>query len=259
MTVRIAITVDTSGLTRLLSSLRASEIPTAARNILNDVAREVVQREREEIKRVFNRPTPLIQNSPRVKTLAKPESLMSEVWLKDVFRSGTQSWSGDPVFRALTPHIPGFPNTRMQKGMEGWLKNAGLMKAGEWLMPARGYPLDRYGNVTGAQAQKMLADVRAYRGVAGMPGATLARNRKYVWGTKQAGGGHTVKGIWTTKGRRGGRHYQLDKLMMVVVSGAPTYAKRFRFHDVGRLYAERIIPRLARLAIEHSIRRRHGQ
>lgn len=240
-----AVTVDTSVLRQRLASLRSTEIPTAMRNVINDVAFDTRKRMVEQIEAIFNRPTPIVKKVPRVLRKATKTNPTAELWLSDYFAGK----GGIDVANALFHHMTGGPRTRKRKGMERWLEIQGFITSSEWLVPSRSLKLDSYGNVPGHLAQKMLADVGAFRGAAGFTATTSKRKRKYFWLGGRAYG-NRIKGIFT---KQGGTLLP----QMVVVSTTPRYAKRFRWDSIARTHAARVTGRFASREIAAAIGRRN--
>jgi hypothetical protein len=241
------VTVDARNLERRLAVLRKTEIPSAIRNTLNDLAKDCRQMVVTEIPRVFDRPIPLVKSMPRyVKTNNK--ELQSKLYLTG-FSKGDKyaaaSWS-------FLPHIPGEPDTRRPKGLEPRLKAFGLLKANEWLMPTEAAPRDNYGNVKPSEVARMIADIgafgRAGRDARNTKASTKAKRGKvgvYVWIRTKAGRG---SGIYRRTGR--------SITPMFVVTGEPRYTKRFRWAETVQKYAHKRIAYHADRAIAQAIRKR---
>jgi hypothetical protein len=224
--MNLNIKADTSTVQKILANIRQSELPSAMRNTINDTARLVIKREEDEVRRVFDRPTPLVQRPFWLKTKASKESLSAEISIKDVF--GRRGGSALPD--ALEPHIPGFPATRRQKSFERrWL-------GGYWV-PSRSMKLNRYGNVSGPMIAKMLADTGQYRKVSGFDGTTRASKVRY--GLFRIG---NTLGVWDLQRLRS---RQYGALMMLQVGKTPTYRKRFDFFGVAQREAGKIMPSIA--------------
>jgi hypothetical protein len=162
---------------------------------------------------------------------------------------------GQMVINVLTPHIPGYPAQRKQKGMERWLRSRGLIGQGEWLVPSRTAPLNRAHDISGETAQKMLADIGAYQGVDGTPSLTKANKRRWSWGEAHSRRGGTVKGIWNKKKffRDAGAQ---GALAMVVAKKQPTYQKRFPYASILNDSANRNFPKHIEIAVGYARRRR---
>lgn len=242
-----AITVDTRGLDSRLRRLRQSEIPSAMRHTLNDLAFDTRGRIVQEIQRVFDRPTPVVQKLPQVKKQRSNADRAPELWLTDFFN---RSRTG-PSF-AVEHHIHGRPGTRSRKGLEIRLERMGRIGPDEWMMPSRNLKLNAYGNVAGSVISKMISDVGAYGQYAGDAANTgsgirtkRAAKQRYFWA--EIGG---TKGIWT-------KLWAMPVLQMVAVKRTPRYAPRFKFHAVARSYAAKRIGYHAARAVEQQIARRN--
>lgn len=109
---------------------------------------------KNEIQKVFNRPTPYTLNSLRVQpaTIANPVAF---VWLKD------EAGKGTPADKYLAPQING--GSRSLKRFEQALQAAGVMPRGQFAVPAAGAQLDAYGNVKRSQIIQILSQLRAQR------------------------------------------------------------------------------------------------
>lgn len=252
--------IDTRNLEKRLAGLRKNEIPTATRNTINDLMVDVTRRLQKEAFSVFDRPVPSVIRSIRVRQRATKQKLVGAVGV-GAARGKGETTENEDAMKALAPHIPGFKSSRESKGLEGALRYTKILKEDEYLVPSRTMRLNKYGNITGGAASKMVSDLGAYRGVSGLDFTTIERinkagksNVKYIWGTVQKKGGGTVTGIWLKSkfGKGGGA-----ALQMLVVKGAPTYAKRFRFKQVATSWAAKRAKHHADLAIENSIRRRN--
>jgi len=116
--------------------------------------------------------------------------------------------------------------------------------------------LDRYGNVRGSLASKMLNDIGVFAGRTGFSSTTSSSKVKYIWNEVQTRGGGTVKGIWlkskVTK-------KSTLKLQMLVVDSRPRYAKRFRFHQVAESWGAKVASVFARKSVNHYITKKYGR
>jgi hypothetical protein len=232
----LKIELDTSLARKALSDLATKQVPFALSLATNTLSKEIIGHESALMRSVFDRPTPFAESGLRIKKVATKADPAAEIGFKDVFGR-----MGDAVESALAPHIPGYPSERRQKGMERWLKARGFMDEGEWLVPSRTMRLDRFGNVPGSVASKMLADVGAYNAIRN-PGArvtTKAGKGRYIFGEVNARKGGTVKGIWQVQGGREKYATGRWKLQMVVVKKRPTYRKRFDFYGEAERFAAR--------------------
>ena len=223
-----SVTIDMSGLDAKFARLRSNEIPSAMRNTINDLMQDVVKRERQEIKTVFDRPTPYIANSPAIKTKATKTSWQGEVWLR-----GEKN--------VLKPHIPGYEPRRDLKGIEDLLRGMGQLGNNQYLMPSRTMRLDSFGNVSRRTVAIMMQSLKG------------KGKGAYIWGVVQGKRG-PVAGVWITaawKARRPGA------LALVAVDATPTYGKVFDFYGVAKQWSKQRIDYHARRAIETQIARRN--
>jgi hypothetical protein len=251
--MNLTATVDMRNLDRRLSVLRKTEIPSAIRNTLNDLAFDVRGRMVQEIQRVFDRPTPIVQRLPKVEKASKTK-LDARLYLTDFFGGDTNRRSAS---YALIPHMTGQPDIRGRKGLEIRLQRQGRIGPDEWMVPGAGAKLNAYGNVAASEISRMLADIGAYNQYAGDASntklATLAKRKgagRYIW----LGAGHAlqhnrVRGIYKKVGRK-------IIPVMVVITKAPRYSKRLRWDEVARLYSARRINYHADRAIAQAISRR---
>jgi len=243
--------VDTTGLEKMLKGIQRKDMPKAVRNTLRDIMKDTRKREVVEMQRVFDRPTPVVKKSLRFTKLPEVEDLSGELGFTDVL--GPQ---GQMIINTLSPHVPGLQNTRNRKGMEVALTARGLMRADQYLVPSRTMNLNRYGNVPGGTASKMLNDIGVFAGRSGFSSTTKATKVKYIWNEVRTRGGGTVKGIWlkskVTK-------KSTLKLQMLVVDAKPRYAKRFRFHQVAESWSKKVASVFARKSVNHYITKKYGR
>ncbi len=230
--------VDTRGLNRMLSTLEAKDIPKAARNTLKDLMRDTVARERREIERVFDRPTALVKNGVRITKTPTTKDLTGAIGIKH-----NNPRADAALNKALKPHIPGFRSARRHKGLERALQRAGMLKSGQYLVPSRSMRLDRFGNVSKANIQRMAKDVL---------GRGTAKQDRFVWATVHGKGGD-VSGIWIRS-----RIGKGSALAMLAVDSTPTYSKRFRFEQVAIRWADKRAPYFARKTVDYYITRKYG-
>jgi hypothetical protein len=131
----------------------ASQVPYALSVALNKTAGKAKDAVKAEMPSVFDRPTPWVLNSLRVKfaTKQKPEA---ELAYKD--RNAAESSRS-----MIEPHV--FAGRRHYKAMEARLFRAGLMPAGYNAIPGEGARLDGYGNMSKGQITQVLNVLGTYR------------------------------------------------------------------------------------------------
>jgi len=266
------ITVQATGFRELeqqLTAIQRTQLPYATMVALNKTGSGMMTKVRATMGEVFDRPTPFSLKKVAIGHWAKK----TEPWL-DIGLGITPATTYDPSqLSHLEPHVPGYPSTREIKGAEMWLRGGGFMGSNQWLMPARNFTFDRYGNVRGPLMQKMLADIDAYSRNQYRPAITQTRlrgnrrtgrvrygrlvpvaGRVHMWGTMTSRRGRLFSGIFSIQGGAGNWERGKWKLRMIAVDKAPTYEKRFNFIGIGQKYANtHLLPNL-RSAVENAIR-----
>ena len=252
----------------VMAMLRGYErhLPFAMAKGLTKLGQLVKEEEIQEMKRVFDRPTPFTLNSLKL-TPAKKDRLSATVWFKDPPRLGMGQ-------HYLEPQVYG--GSRELKRLEKLLK----MKH---LMPGAGAKLDAYGNITRGQITQVLSVLKAFN-TAGydmnLTSRSGKRNRKprdYFAVTKKRGGlvpgvyqrvqsgvgfGAKTKkslpvGEWQ-KGRTRGRIASVIRargVKPILVQGkAPRYKARFDFHGVAKRTIDRNYQRVFSEVVSEIIR-----
>lgn len=130
----------------------AGQVPFAAMVALNKTAEAGRVDVVGNMRRVFDRPTPWVLNSLRVKRATKT-NLVAEVAFKD-------KNSVEDSRSMIEPHVDG--GQRRYKGMEARLFRAGLLPAGWSAVPGGGAKLDAYGNMSRGQISQMLNVLGTY-------------------------------------------------------------------------------------------------
>ncbi len=149
--MRINISSDFARIAKQIEEI-GRQAQYAAAVALTRSAQDVREALKDEMRQVFDRPTPYTLNSLFVKG-ANRNNLEARVWVKD-----NPSAKGTPADRYLGPQIYG--GARSLKGMERALQAAGLMEQGEFAVPAAGAQLDSYGNVKRSQIVQILSQLR---------------------------------------------------------------------------------------------------
>lgn len=213
--------------------------------------------EQEEIRSVFDRPTPFIVNSVTVQDEAKA-SLRATVFFR--YPGGKTT----PPEKVLAAEIAGGP--RRSKRAEVALRRIGLLPPGYFIVPGKGMPadkVDQYGNVKGSFIVQLLSYFQAFSEVGYRANMTDKRKRQLAKAKKSASGFKTIQGvqyfvsfgrlrslsmasdqhsrlapgIWSRRGTHGS---DVQPVLMFVRQ--PTYAKRFDFLGVGERVLRQEIP-----------------
>jgi len=137
---------------KTLSDLEKKDLPYILTVAQNDTAFDIQNGWREELPRVFDRPTALTLNAVlyRRATKAKP---VAEVFIRDEASKGT------PPSKYLYPEVAGGP--RRPKASEQRLRSAGILGPGEFWVTGRGAPVDAFGNLPGKVLRTIISDLQA--------------------------------------------------------------------------------------------------
>lgn len=241
-----------SNVAQLAQSLRIEreDLPKRVATALTWTALEVRKSLREEMQRVFDRPTPFTLNAFFVKP-ATMADLTAVVWLKN---RTVEDWMNvKPHY--LEPQV--FGGARPLKPFEARLQRAGILPAGMFAVPGEGARLDQYGNMSRGQIVQILSQLRTFTesGFDAHPTGS-ARSRRNVAKAGQffvgrPGGGKLPLGVWQRAGR-GAR--QLKPVLIFV--RAPRYSERLKFYELAERTAQREFPiQFERAAREAAARR----
>jgi len=119
---------------------------------LNKTAEQVKSELQTEMQRVFDKPTPWVINSLRIKYATKTK-LDAELAYKD--KNSVESSRS-----MLEPHVFGGP--RHYKAMEARLYNAGILPPGWNAVPGAAATLDAFGNMSQGQITQLLNVLQTY-------------------------------------------------------------------------------------------------
>lgn len=230
---------DDRELVKSLSDLEKTQLPFATMLALNDSMFDVRQAWADAMPAVFDQPTPLTVNAVLYKKATK-QKLEAFVFLRDYASKGTA-----PA-RYLLAQIQG--GAREEKPFEYLLRQAGILGADEYVIPAKGFPVDAYGNVPAGVAKTIISDLQATRFDASARSTPESRRRRSrrkdvakraiyfesapALSASQGKRQHLPRGIFQrTSFARGSS----IRMVFAIVKGAPTYRKRF---DAYRLAQE---------------------
>jgi hypothetical protein len=237
-----------SNIAQLARDLRIEreDLPKRVATALTRTAIEVRKGLRDEMQRVFDRPTPYTLNSFFVKP-ATAADLTAIVWLKE------RNVLGGPHY--LEPQI--FGGARTLKPFEQRLQRIGALPAGMFVVPGEGAKLDRYGNMNRGQLVQILSQLRAFTeaGYDAHPTKSRRSQRNVAKAGRffvgRPGGGRLPLGVWQRIGK--GAHNL--KPVLIFVRG-PRYSARFKFYEVSERIAKREFPlQFERAAREAAMRR----
>lgn len=221
---------DDRALIASLSDLEKKQLPFATMLALNDAMFDVREAWKAAMPQVFDSPTPFTQNAVLFKKATK-DNLVAEVFLRNEMGDGT------PPSRYLLKQSEG--GAREEKPFEHLLRMAGILGADEFVVPARGFPLDAFGNVPGGIQNAILSDLQASRDPASRSTAEsrARRSRKKDVG-KRAVYFESAPALSASQGKK--QHlpraiYQRTRfgsgsairMVFIIVKGAPRYRVRF--------------------------------
>ncbi|HEX3319433.1 MAG TPA: hypothetical protein VHR84_01910 [Terriglobales bacterium] len=229
----ITVKVDVSNAIRSLDLFQRRQVPYAASVAINRTARQVEAKLKQEMMRVFDRPTPFTLSSIYVIPSTK-YNLTAVVGIKDSAAKGT------PASKYLITEIEG--GIRRQKRSEKALEFRGLMPAGMYAVPGPGVAFDAYGNISRGTMTAILNALRANvldptqqaplgRKTRGRPRLKMA-GTLFVATKTNPKTAHVAPGVWKRTGPK-------SMVLLLAFVPAPHYAPRFKFENVGRAEVER--------------------
>ncbi len=233
------LSIDVRGLPEIQAALRnlaSEQMPFAMATAINSTAFAVQKFEKQRIPTVFDRPTPLIQNSFRVEKATK-ETLTATVFI-------------DPKRAVLSPHERG--GSRGLKGFERILRGKGWLPAGYRAVPSRSMALDSYGNPLRAEINRLMKWAQAATGYSGQ----RTKTQRYFCipvGSRAA----LSPGLWLeAKGASGagaGRYRMRQVIPLFLFVTGVRYRERLEFVATAEQEARRLLPDAMRLAVQRAI------
>lgn len=143
-------------LIKTLTKLNSEIMPDVIAESVTRMAHKVRSEIRDEMARVFDRPTRYTLRSMYVKPANKNMSkIFSETGFIDYSSKGT------PAAKYIRPEVEG--GKRQLKGFELKLKAAGILPNGYYTAPGKGAKLNQYGNVSQGTIQQILSYCKAQR------------------------------------------------------------------------------------------------
>lgn len=206
----------------------AGDLPgRALADALNHTANQARQALRVEMESVFDSPTPWVLNSTRVLNAKPSPSPEAALWVKDE-SGGKNPFSAEDY---LLPQVDG--GERFTRNSEKYLRRAGILPAGRFVVPGQGARLDGYGNIQRGHMMQILSGLKAMARSGSDHNATESR-RSLRKGHASAffvmKRGKTPIGIAERRGK--------GVVMVLAFVRQPQYRERFKFHDVVRRVAE---------------------
>lgn len=248
--VELSVTAHVREAERLLTATERRHLPFATALALTRTAIEVQKVEKQEIARVFDRPTRWALNAPKVRPARRNDWPLQTA---EVFIPGLEG-RGIGGGKYLFAQVHGGP--RRAKRHEVLLRQAGILQPDEFTVPARGVPLDAHGNLPGALFQRILSQLRA-RNDPAQNETERSRRRRLRSRTRQGGhyfvGGGDVRrgpprpanlprGVYERWGARSIR-------AVLIFVRQPRYGARYDFYGIADRVARERFPREFELAL----------
>ncbi len=215
-TINVSVNVDEA--VKRLGFVR-KQIPFITSLSLNRTGQKVKAKEEHEIRDVFDRPTPFIQNSIFLKPSNKT-NLTATVGIKDFASKSV------PATKILEAEIKG--GSRRLKRYEIALRRVGALPNGYYTVPGKAAPMDKYGNVVKRKFNEILAYLQAFPEAGYKANSTAATKEKLRKGSKKKigvsyfvgrpAGGRLPLGIWKRNhvGLFNGPSKQLEPIFIFV-------------------------------------------
>lgn len=249
----ISVKVDTSGLMRLQAELagKSKQVRFATSRALNAAAHKASQATKDEMRKVFDRPTPWVLGSVRY-TKATKSKLESTV---DFDFWGNKQ--GVTVSKVLNAEI--FGGQRKLKRHEAALRRMGALPTGMAIVPGVGAKLDSFGNMSSGQINQILSWFSAF-GEQGYKANMTAKTRdRRARGTKKSYGfeyfvvSPGARRTWSRgEGKSQGSHKMQPGIYLRTITGygsaikpvmifvrMPAYKRRLDFYGVAERAARK--------------------
>lgn len=206
-------------------------VPYAASTALSRTAYDASKAEQAALNASFDRPVALTQRAVLYRK-ATADNLTYLVFLRDEMSSG-----GTAPQRYLEAEI--LSGARRAKPFEVRLRSAGVLSSGQYALPARGYPLDRFGNIPSSVISKIISQLGGRRDVGVMQNTTSrSRKRSKARGDAQYfvpdPSSALPRGVYE---RMSGRRI---RAVLIFVMGAPGYKRRYAFGEAALATASKV-------------------
>lgn len=173
-----------------------------------------------EMRTKTDRPTPFFMKSTFVAPATK-QRLVARVGFKDRLASKNLLSAAE----RFAHHFEG--GARLPKGLEGYLRRAGLIGANEFVVPGAGVRLDQFGNMSRGQVQQLISQLRigldpyAYASGSKRSRRNVKKAGRIFWARGNARDGHLKRGAYIDLPPPVG----IRPLLVVIQS--PSYKRRF--------------------------------
>lgn len=222
------------------SKLQAAQFPFAVSLAINKTAQAVRKAEQDEMRRVFDRPTPYTLRSVYIKPSDK-RKLEASAWLKGYERDGFKTT------HFIGPQVFGGP--RRDRRSEHLLRSRGLLRSDEFLVPGYKAKKDSYGNLSRGPLQRALSNIGVqFDPLQNTTAASAQRNKRRKrprseFFFRNIDG---VKAVWEQP-RRGDKHVYL------LVVKSPRYERRLDFVGVATRTHDKMFRLQLQLSVQYAI------
>lgn len=223
------------------SKLQAEQFPFAVSHAINKTAQAVRAAEYDEMRRVFDRPTPYTLRSVYIKPSDK-RRLVAEVWLKGYERDAFKTT------HFIGPQIFGGP--RRERRSEHLLRSRRMLQSDEFLIPARNAKRDQYGNLSRGPLQRALSNLGVqfdpYQNTTARSAKRNAKRKRprSQFFLREIDG---VKAVWEQRRRNG----SITPYLIVVQS--PRYKPRLDFQGVARRTHDKVFLLQLQSSVQYAI------
>ena len=204
-----SVKANVRNLDRRIRQELGSDLPFAVAKSMTQAMGDAKENIGKNILRKYHRPTRWTQNSTFLKPATKRD-LSAMVFFKDRVSRGV------PAGRFLKPTVRG--TARPHKGFEKKFIRAGIMRAGEYAVPAKGVKLNQYGNMSPALIKKLGKGLEAPQ-----------RGGHKIRFFTPDDGAHLPRGIYEARGRWPKRKL---KPIMIFVTDKPNYRRLLPFKKI---------------------------
>lgn len=143
---------DTGAFDKGLSDLERTQLPYATMQAINATAHDVHARWKQVMPQIFDRPVPLTVKAVAYQKATKSRPF-ADIFVRDFVSKGT------PPSKYLQAQVMG--GSRRHKGVERHLAGAGILPAGDYVVPGVGAKLDQYGNIPRSQLNMIKSQLGA--------------------------------------------------------------------------------------------------
>ena len=222
----------------------ADRVPFAVVKALTRTGQAIKKAEEDEMRRVFDRPTPYTLRALFLRPATKANPV-AQVWLKD-----DRAGSGTPPAKFLGPAIEG--GSRSRRASERYLEQLLVVPRGWYIVPGRAARIDGYGNWATGEIRQILSYFQASEMTAGRKANTTREQReKMKLGSRRKRGieyfavrpndraaKHLLPGIYRKTFFAFGGAIQPIAIFVQTV----TYGRRYRFFEVAEQVARSQFP-----------------